>query len=293
MITQEAKTISCATCDAEVSPHSGYCLRCLTPYELSESIADRGIAPRYLSVLGASGAGKTVYLGFLLDMLSKGVSDLRGLPNGAFSVALQQNTMNALQQRRFPAKTSNEVDRWQWVHCEITRGKRSQHVLDLVTPDLSGEALSLQVEGETKLQTIDCVVRKSRALMLLVDSHEVRDTAREQDFAAMKLVSYIRKVHDLKDRIGRGKVKVPIAIVFTKCDLCWEATADPTAFAKANLPGFLNACQRSFATCEFFATGVVGSTALVKSPYGPQMQIPLHIEPHGVVEPLEWIVRKL
>jgi hypothetical protein len=286
-------TVRCATCDERNTPRAHYCPTCLTPLELSRSVISRGTTGHYISVLGASGAGKTVYLGFLLDMLSKGVGDLRGLSNGAFTVGVQQETMTALQRRQFPEKTSVEADRWQWVHCEITRKNRTRNVVDLVAPDFAGEAIAMQIEKASDFRTIDYVVRRSRALLLLIDSVQVRDASREQDFFAMKLASYIRALHANGGYLRRGRLRIPVAIVMTKADMCCEAQTDPFAFAKANLPGFVHACERSFGVYGLFAAGVVGSTATLTGPFGDRAEVPLHIEPHGIVEPLEWVMKKL
>lgn len=286
-------SIACATCGEQVAVASGYCTCCLTPAELSRSVAERGTPARYVSVLGASGAGKTVYLGFLLDMLSKGVHDLRGLPNGPFSVAVQQQTMSALEQRKFPEKTSSDADRWRWVHCELSRRSRKRQTVDLITPDFAGEAIALEVEQPGFFQTIERVVSRSEALLLLLDAEQVRDASREQDFFAMKLASYLRTVHSKHRRLRRGRLTIPISIIFTKADTCLEAAREPETFAKSNLPGLVHACERTFSRSRFFAAGVVGSTATMTTDLGHVMRIPLHIEPHGVMEPLEWIMQQL
>jgi hypothetical protein len=286
-------TIRCATCDLEAAPRGSFCGRCLTPYELSQSIKDRCAPAHYISVLGASNAGKTVYLGMLMDMLSKGLRDLRGVPNGAFAVTVQQQTMTALEQRRFPEKTSNEVDRWRWVHCEITRKNRPKDIVDLVTPDFAGEAIAMQVEKAGNFETIDYIVRKSKALMLLIDAVQVRDAGRQQDLFAVKLATYIRTLHGRNGGMRRGRVRVPLAIILTKADACWEARLDPIAFAKANLPGLVHMCERTFSAHSFFAAGVVGSLAACRGTYGQTTHVPLHTEPHGIIEPLDWIINNL
>jgi ABC-type branched-subunit amino acid transport system ATPase component len=63
------------------------------------------IHPRMIAAIGPSGAGKTVYLGVLTDMLSRQVDDLQMLARGAFSIKLQQHAMAALARCEFPHKT--------------------------------------------------------------------------------------------------------------------------------------------------------------------------------------------
>ena len=179
--------VSCACCGEETVNRGGYCGFCYVPLEVSRSVESRGEPAKFISVLGASGAGKTVYLGFLLDILTKGTRDLRGLPNGAFSVAVQQQTITALQHRRFPEKTPSESDSWQWVHCEITQKKKPKEFFDLVTPDFAGEAIAMEIERPKSYPTIRTVARKSEALLILFDSQRVRDAGRDEDFFGMKL----------------------------------------------------------------------------------------------------------
>jgi hypothetical protein len=83
---------------------------------------------------------------------------------------------------------------------------------------------------------------------------------------------------------------VPIAIVLTKTDSCPEAMEDPARFATDNMPGFRKFLDRNFANFHFFAAGVVGATAMLADHRGYFMDIPLHIEPRGIIEPLEWII---
>lgn len=285
--------VLCACCGEENIARGGYCMQCYTPVELSRSVAARGSPARFVSVLGPSNAGKTVYLGVLLDILSRGLSELRGLPNGSFSVSMQQQTMTALARRRFPEKTPSEADSWRWVHCEITRDKKDQQYLDLVTPDFAGEAVALEIEQPGTFPTIHAVVGKSAALLVLLDSCRVRDGDREEDFFGLKLAAYVVDRQGACGGALRRKLPAPLAVVLTKADACPEAFDDPQAFAAAHLPGLTQFCRRNFAHARFFAAGVVGSSAIVRNEHGWEMPIPLHIEPRGITAPLEWIVSRL
>src|SRR5690349_17543028 len=96
------------TCDAEL------CHRCLAPMALAHQAQSQKVAPRMLATVGASGVGKTVYLGMLMDMLSRQPHRLQALARGAFSINLQQATASALARGEFPDKTPTEPDRWHW-----------------------------------------------------------------------------------------------------------------------------------------------------------------------------------
>lgn len=284
----------CACCGTDVSDYDGFCPECQTPVDLSRTIATREIPQRFVSVLGASGAGKTVYLGLLLDILNKGESNLKGLATNAFSVALQEQVVTALEHRVFPDKTPSEADGWKWVHCEVTiaeKDKRKQ--VDLIAPDFAGEAIAMEISQSGLYPAIRDVVEKSQGLLILCDSLKVRDAGPAEDLFAMKLASYIAQLH------GRGKessrkrqeIAAAIAIVFTKSDVCPEAKDDPAAFAANNMPRLVEFCQRTFGHHAFFAASVAGSTGMLSDQTGRHTQIPFHVEPHGISEPLEWIMR--
>lgn len=285
--------VSCVICGADNAGDGPRCYHCLAPVELSRSVATRGSPARFLTVLGASGAGKTVYLGMLLDILSKGSHNLRGLPNGSFSVSLQQETITALQAQRFPQKTASEADHWKWIHCEVSNVKKPKAHLDIITPDLAGEAISLEIEQTGTFGTIRHVARRSQAFLILIDSQRARDAGREEDLCAMKLFSYICSLHGGSSSAKRGKLKLPIALVFTKSDLCPEVQENPAKFAAANLPGLLQLCERNLVNYSFFATGIVGTSATIMDDRGFRMRIPLHIEPRGVVDPIVWVMKYL
>jgi hypothetical protein len=129
--------------------------------------------------------------------------------------------------------------------------------------------------------------------MALVDSLRARDGGRDEDLFAMKLLSYVRSLHADPSSTRRSKVPIPIAIVFTKTDLCPEAIDDPPGFAAANMPALLRFCETNVATYRFFGVGLVGASATLMDDHGQQLLIPLHIEPRGVIEPLEWISQHL
>jgi hypothetical protein len=229
----------------------------------------------------------------LLDVLSKGNHGLRGFPNGSFSVAVQQQTMTALQDRLFPEKTASEADNWKWVHCEVSKDGKGSNYLDVITPDFAGEAIALEVEQPGTYPTIRAMVKKAASLLVLIDSQRARDAGREEDYFALKLASYISNVNVGSNGKRGKKLDIPVVILFTKADTCPEARENPAQFAAATLPGLANFCERHFDKFAFFSAGVVGSTATVMSDHGFRMQIPLHVEPRGIIEPLEWIMKHI
>lgn len=285
--------VTCVCCLQESFNNTGYCSQCRAPMDLSRTAEKRGTPVNFVSVLGASGAGKTVFIGMLLDILSKGNRGIQGLPNNSFSVAIQQQTISALESRRFPEKTPSEAEGWQWVHCEVSTTAKRKSFLDVVTPDFAGEAISAELEHPGTHRAIGSVIYQSKAIIVLIDSKCVRDSGREEDFFGMKIASYIHNLRTGKASfVGRKKAKVPLAIVLTKTDSCPEAMEQPERFATDNMPGFGKFLQRNFSSYRFFAAGVVGATAMLADHRGYFMEIPLHIEPRGITEPLEWIIQQ-
>jgi hypothetical protein len=127
--------------------------------------------------------------------------------------------------------------------------------------------------------------------MILCDSIRVRDNGLEEDFFAIKLAAYLSRMNAEAEssRKHAKKWQPPVAIVFTKADSCCEAREDAERFAQSNLPRLIQYCERQFACYRFFASGVVGSSATLIDGYQCCTEIPFHIEPWGIVEPLEWI----
>ena len=144
------------------------CGSCHVPAKVIESIYYRDKQPRFVGVLGPSGVGKTVYLGVLLDLLSRGVNGLHGAAKGAFSLALHRNVVLSLEEQRFPDKTPNESDHWEWVHCEVTTGKKTP-AFDIVTPDVAGEAVMVELENPRSNETIRALLGSCSALVVLAD----------------------------------------------------------------------------------------------------------------------------
>ncbi len=284
--------LDCACCDTRLSASDEFCNECQTPASLSKTVATRVGTQNFVSVLGPSNAGKTVYLGLLLDMLSKGDVAFRGMASSAFSVDLQEQVVMALERRTFPEKTPSEADAWKWLHCQISIAeKKSTRNVDLISPDFAGEAIAMEVNQAGIYPAIQHVVRKSSGLMILCDSMRVRDGGSGEDLFAMKLASYIAELHGLASDGKRGRSTGPaVAIVFTKCDGCPEAIEDPAAFASNNTSRLFEYCSRTFSRHAFFAASVAGSSGMLADSSGRQMRVPFHIQPHGVIEPLQWIV---
>ena len=266
------------------------CGSCFLPYKVIESIRSRPHPPQFVLVLGPTGVGKTVYLGMLLDLLARGAGGLQGLSRSPFSLTLHRNLILALERQRFPEKTPVETDRWHWLHCEIL-APRIKGAVDIVTPDVAGEAVMNEMENPGTSKTIRALINRCAGMVVLVDLVQVVADGQSQELFAMQLISYLDALRPGKKK--SRKVDVPVAIVFTKADLFEEWIGDPETFAKGNVAGLHSQCQSRLEHCAFFCSGVAGSTAKLLDRSGQESLVPLRIEPHGVIEPFAWMVNQL
>lgn len=283
-LAQYCEPIACYVCDNVNTLDSEYCHLCSAPLALAHQARIQKTAPKLISVMGASGAGKTVYLGMLMDMLSRMPQRMDFLVRGAFSISLQQTTVGALGCGEFPEKTANEPDRWNWVHCQIRRGPMKA---ELVMPDMAGDAILEEVDHPNTYRVIKSLLRKSAAAIVLIDAIELREGNRDQDYFTMKLLSYLSEV---EPRAKQGWSRRPVALVFTKVDQAEECRDDPEGFARAHAAGLWQQCQQRLGSRRYFAASVVGCCAWHDSPMKGRRRVPLRTEPHGIVEPFEWIL---
>lgn len=277
----------CPLCDERVV-EGETCRRCFAPAEVVRSILSRERSPRFVGVLGPSGAGKTVFLGMLLDLLSRGVGGLHGVARGPFSLALHRNLMLALERQRFPAKTPSEPDRWHWVHCEL-EDARNRPLFDLVTPDVAGEAVMSEIESPGTYPTIRALISRCSALVVLADVPQVVAGGQEQELFAMQLITYLLSFQPSRKR----RVDVPVALVFTKGDLSEEPVHDAKEFARAHAPGLWRLCESRLRRFQAFCSGVAGSCGRLIGRDGQEVLVPLRVEPRGILEPFAWLAGQL
>ena len=209
-LMEYAVPIHCYICEGENNFDAEFCRYCSAPMALAHQASSQKTPPRMVAVLGASAVGKTVYLGMLMDMLSRQTGRLQLLARGAFSITLQQTTLASLARCEFPAKTPNEPDRWNWVHCQIRRRKQRQPT-ELIVPDMAGDALAQEIDHPHTFRVIRSFLKKCSAAMILVDAIRLAGGGRDQDYFTMKLVSYLGELDE--DR-KQGWAEKPVALIF-------------------------------------------------------------------------------
>jgi hypothetical protein len=277
----------CYVCGGGNNYDAELCRHCHAPMALAHQAASQKIHPRMVAAIGPSGAGKTVYLGMLTDMLSRQYDDLQLLARGAFSIKLQQHTMAALAHCEFPNKTPNEPDRWNWVHCQVLRKKRRP--TELIMPDLAGEALLEEVDHPNTYPVIRAFLSKCASVLVLIDAPRAQAGQTDEDFHTMKLISYLCELSPDKKT---GWQTRPVSLVFTKADQCEHCFDDPAAFARRHTPGLFQQCRERLKRHRFFAVGVAGACGYRNETHG-RVLVPLRIEPRGVVEPFGWLLEEL
>ena len=247
-----------------------------------------------IAVIGASGAGKTVYLGLLMDMLTRHVGLLRSTARGPMSISLQQTTTTALATGWFPEKTVTTPEHWHWVHCQFNC-RRRRRPLELVIPDISGEALVVETEQADRYPAIRSLLAKAAGVMVLADAEQLQAGDHSQDFVTLKLLSLIGELRDEKSHTlaQRGPERRPLALVLTKADKCDGLYENPREFAEAHAAALWNDCRDAVSRGTKCSRARSPGRRPYRDSYGRRQQVPLRIEPHGIIEPFGWLMTEL
>ena len=277
----------CLICEHENPGEAVLCAHCYAPMALIHDAIRQNREPCIISVVGDSNVGKTVYLGFLLDMLSKRAGDFEAVPKGAYSINLQQTVVGHLQSRMFPPKTPSEADQWHWAYYQVARRRKNARWFDLVMPDMAGEALAAEVEAPTTHAVIQNLLGKTAGCLVLIDAAAASLGAAQPDLFGLKLMTYLDQMFASK----RGeKICNPVAVVLCKADYCPQCFDDPRVFAETNLNRVWNICESRFANVQYFAASIIGSLGFGTDDEGNVVPVPLHAAPRGILEPFEWIL---
>lgn len=291
VVAANSKFAPCLICATANAPDAILCKQCSAPMALVHEARAQQREPQMVSILGDSNVGKTVYLGFLLDMLSQRANDFEAIPRGAYSVDLQQAVISHMAYRMFPPKTPMEADEWHWTYYQVCKRGGAAKWVDLLMPDMAGEAIAAEVAAPATFQIIQNLLRKSSGLLLLADAALAANGSAQPDFFALKMMSHVDTLFACK----RGKrIEMPVAVILTKADYCPECFESPRRFAEANLNRLWNLCESRFSNVEFFACSVVGSLAYATAGGDDVVTpVPLHTALRGVLEPFEWMVEQL
>jgi len=289
-MTETLSPTQCLICGSENTEDAMLCATCAAPMALTHEAVTQERKPDILTIIGDSNVGKTVYLGYLLDMLSRRAGEYESIPKGPFAINLQQSVMSHLANRLFPPKTPNEVDEWHWVYCQVANRAEPSRWYDLVMPDMAGESIAAELDAPHSYTVIRGLLTQSDGVMLLVDASQAAMGNVHADFFAFKLLSYVDQLSGVKSNM---KVQTPVAIVLCKCDYCPQAFDDPITFAKTNLNRLWNLAESRFENVAFFAASVIGAIGFGTDADDNVIPVPLHSAPRGVLEPYEWLLTAL
>lgn len=281
----------CLICNASNPSDAILCAECSAPMAIVHDSTAQGRQPRIVSVVGESNVGKTVYLGFLLDMLAQRAGDFEAVPRGAYSIDLQQSVISHMAARSFPPKTPMEANQWNWAYYQVRQTCTQERWVDLVMPDMAGESLAAEVASPKTFQVIRGLLGKSAGMLVLVDAGMAGNGSSAPDFFAVKMLSYI---DSLNGASREQRVSTPTAIVLCKGDYCPECFDNPQEFVAANMNRLWNLCQSRFENVEFFASSVVGSLGYATAQDMEYViPVPLHTALRGVLEPFEWVLSQV
>ena len=278
----------CYICGGGNNFDAELCRHCFAPMALAYQATSQKIHPRSLAVVGCCGSGKTVYLGMLIDMLSRHDENLQLLARGAFSIEVQQRAMASLARCEFPGKTPSDPSQWHWIHGQVLRKKR--RATELILPDMSGESILTEIDHPQTFPVIRAFLSKCSAAMILIDAPLAQAGDSDEDFHTMKLVSYLCELKTNKTVAAWNRR--PVAFVFTKADECDDCFADAAAFAARHTPGLVQQAKKRLGNHRFFSVGVAGGVAIRKEHHF-RTKVPLRIEPRGVLEPFQWLLEQL
>ena len=210
------------------------------------------VRPRMVAVLGMSGVGKTVYLGMLLDMLSRRPERMQFF--GAAFRHGPQTVVGSLARGPVSRQDAGPAGSAGIRSIANFAGAPGRGQIELIVPDMAGEAMSEEVDDpHTHPASGDSCRNAPR--VLLVDAAEMDDGSPDQDYFAMKLLSYLNELRDDGEPAWPSR---PLAVVLSKADRCENCFEDPADFAHKGVSGLWRHCVERFPRHRFFASGVAG-----------------------------------
>jgi len=287
-LARYAVQVPCFVCGGGNAFDAERCRHCWAPLALTyQSGGKKSTAPRMLAVIGPPRCGKTTYLSMLTDILSRQQNALPVLARGAFTLALQQQSVDLLARRRFPKQTPPEPEHWNWMHYQVT-GSRRRRACEFIMPDMSGAAFATELERKTSV-TVQAFLKKCTGALVMVDAEQLERGDQTPDFFGMKVISHL---HELATRRKTSWKYRPVAVVFTKADCCPHCLEDPRSYAEIHTPGLFRHCQQRLRKHAFFAASIAGGSVDIAVD-GDVVPVALRIEPRGISQPLEWLLSNL
>jgi hypothetical protein len=128
----------------------------------------------------------------------------------------------------------------------------------------------------------------------MADADLLQSGDHSQDFVALKLLSLMGELRaeHARGRRRRGAERRPLALLLSKADKCDGLFENPHEFAEAHATALWTDCRARFPRHGVFACSVTGATAF-RDNYGRRQEVPLRVEPRGIIEPFGWLMTEL
>ena len=292
LLAGQAAPLACVICGHENRVSASACHKCVAPLSISRAQAENKRPAHVIACVGATSAGKTAYLGMLMDMLMRQVGSLSTTLLGPHSISLQQTTTTAMAAGWYPDKTPRDPEHTCWVHCRVQCGRRRRYT-DIVFADFSGDLFTEELEHPGSYPAVRSILEKCSGVLLLADAQRLQAGEHDDDYISLKMLSLISELQPYPKRWSRrGKNPPNVAMVFTKADTTPSASRDPFTFAENHASALLNDCERRFPQTKVFGASVTGASGY-RSVGGRRCCVPLRVEPQGIVEPFGWLVENM
>ncbi|MGI9458296.1 MAG: TRAFAC clade GTPase domain-containing protein [Aeoliella sp.] len=292
LLAGQAAPLECAICGHENRVSSEMCHRCAAPMSIARIQLEKKRPAHVIACIGAGGAGKTAYLGMLMDMLMRQVGSLTTTLLGPHSISLQQTTTTALAAGWYPDKTLRDPEHTCWVHCRVECGRRRRRA-DIVFADFSGDTFADELEHPGSYPAVRSVLGKCSGVLVMADAQRLQAGEHDDDYMSLKLLSLVSELQPTPKKWSRrGKSPPIVSLVLTKSDTTPTAASDPFTFAENHASALLHDCQRRFPNVEVFGASVTGASGY-RLVGGRRCCVPLRVEPQGIVEPFGWLVENM
>lgn len=245
--------------------------------------------PTSLSValVGPPGVGKTVFLTILFRELETGrLGPLLFAPAGPETTQEVARNVSLMASGEFPPPTPIGKP---LVYQAVARlGRLLPREYRISISDFAGEYLFRKPSDENWLLDADFFkyLVSSDAILFMIDCRTLLDDEAERAaHLENTLIAALNLVIEQRNANPMQPLKTPVALVFSKADLVWNAGADGEKKVVARLANFIAICTRRCRRFSYFFVSALG-----ESPSDGN-QPPRRIAPRGIVEPIAWILR--
>jgi hypothetical protein len=293
--------VPCYFCEHDNAFDAIICRHCTAPMEITRVYNATQVRPAIMPTIGADGVGKSVYLGLMLDILSRQRNHTESLTNDASSIVIQKEIMSALARNSFPERTSSRAEDWRWAHCRLhQRSKKAVRSVFFV--DIAGSAMLRGIESPRSYPLIAGLFEKATGVFLIMDGARLQQGDKDEEFFAMELLSHMADVRRRRDAESPSTQRAarqnhspmpPIAIVLAKSDQIDAGWVSPRDFVQGQAPGVIRVCNDVLTQFDFFTASAAGAVATVTTSEGGTTEVPLRIEPRGIMEPFRWLMRNM